>query len=72
MEAYVDAGSLWNGYIQSNYYSTSNAAKTLLKKYSMSYETDGSCIFESSCVLPRVWEIARKHLDKASKAKAQE
>lgn len=72
METYADAGSLWNGYIQDKYYSVSSAAKLLLKKYSMSYDTDGNCIFESSCVLPRVWEIAKKHLENASKVKVQD
>lgn len=67
MSAYQDAGTLWNGYIQSTYFSTSSEATLLLKKYSLSYEANGTCIFESGCILPKVWAIAKTRLDEATR-----
>lgn len=76
MDAYADAGTAWNGFIQNqqqyggNIYPALESGTALLKKYSIIVTEENKFKFERSYVLSTIWAAAQKHIENASKGES--
>jgi predicted small secreted protein len=67
MEAYVDAGRAWSKFANDDYLSrNSELGKSLAAKYPIDISTENPAV-QRSPVLSTIWEVAKSHVDKASK-----